>query len=125
MRVWIAIGIVCVKVSLGQVCASEKLSCCCKPPPTPKCQAELAAIDAVVFQLIDLRNKELAHAAWAQNQGDRLQFQPQNLLDARRYWLEAEESRETAARYQSEIDQLEDRKTQLLKKEGIDVSSIP
>ena len=121
MKIWIAIGIFCFQLSLSQVEGMQKCSHL-NPISPPHSQAELAAIDAVVLELTDLRNKELAHAAWAQNQGDRLQFQPHNLLDARRYWHEAEESRETAARYQQEINQLESRKKELLTNESFDLS---
>jgi len=69
--------------------------------------------------LTDLRNKELSNAAWAQNQGDRLQFQSHNLIDARRYWNEADTSREIAARYQQEIDKLEVRKKEILDQQGV------
>lgn len=79
---------------------------------------EVDSIDQTVDRLTDLRNKELARAARAQNQGDRLQFNNQNLVDARRYWNEADSSREIAARYQQEIDQLELRKQEILKKQG-------
>lgn len=79
---------------------------------------EVDSIDQTVDRLTDLRNKELARAARAQNQGDRLQFNNQNLVDARRYWNEADSSREIAARYQQEIDQLELRKQEILRKQG-------
>ena len=84
---------------------------------------EVETIDQAVIKLTDLRNKELSNAAWAQNQGDRLQFQPHNLLDARRYWNEAHTSREIAARYQEEIDKLEVRKKEILDQQGIQYQS--
>ena len=80
---------------------------------------EVETIDQAVVKLTDLRNKELSNAAWAQNQGDRLQFQSHNLLDARRYWNEADTSREIAARYQEEIDKLEVRKKEILDQQGV------
>ena len=84
---------------------------------------EVETIDQAVIKLTDLRNKELSNAAWAQNQGDRLQFQSHNLLDARRYWNEADTSREIAARYQEEIDKLEVRKKEILDQQGIQYQS--
>ncbi|MCB1080317.1 MAG: hypothetical protein KDK69_00715 [Chlamydiia bacterium] len=89
-----------------------------KELPPSQWQQEIANIDEAVIKLTDLRNKELANAAWAQNQGDRLQFQSQNLIDARRYWNEADTSREIAARYQEEIDKLEARRKVLLEAHG-------
>lgn len=85
---------------------------------------EVETIDQAVTKLTDLRNKELSKAAWAQNQGDRLQFQSHNLMDARRYWNEADTSREIAARYQIEIDKLEARKKVILEQQGIPYSPV-
>lgn len=96
------------------------LSALVKEQPASQWQQEVSTIDETVIKLTDLRNKELANAAWAQNQGDRLQFQSHNLIDARRYWNEAETSREIAARYQQEIDKLELRKKELLEANGIE-----
>ena len=90
-----------------------------KKLPRERWKEEVTTIDQAVTRLTKLRNKELSNASWAQNQGDRLQFQSHGLIDARRYWNEAETSREIAARYQIEIDQLEERKHVLMKREGI------
>ena len=90
-----------------------------KEQPSGQWQQEVETIDQAVIKLTDLRNKELSKAAWAQNQGDRLQFQSHNLLDARRYWNEADTSREIAARYQEEIDKLELRKQEIYEEQGI------
>ena len=75
----------------------------------------IKAIDQKIEQLIDLKNKELGKAAWAQNQGDRLQFQSSNLIDARRFWREAQTSRQIASKYQKEIDKLECLKQKMIK----------
>ena len=104
---------------LGSLFGREGLAIV-KELPTSDWKQEVANIDDVVVKLIDLRNKELARAAWAQNQGDRLQFESGNLLDAYRYWNEAETSREIAARYQEEIDKLEHRKKEVLERKKID-----
>ena len=103
---WFALGVVFCCVSVIALV---------KEQPSENWEQEAATIDQTVENLIDLRNKELANAVWAQNQGDRLQFQSNNLMDARRYWNEADTSREIAARYQEEIDKLELRKQELLK----------
>src|SRR3990167_6283239 len=83
-----------------------------KQQPKENWREEIQIIDEAINQLSELRNKELAKATRAQNQGDRLQFNTQNLLDARRYWAEADSSREIADRAQLEIDRLEERKSQ-------------
>lgn len=79
---------------------------------------EVTQIDEAIAKLTNLRNLELAKAARAQDQGDRLQFNANNVTDARRYWQEADTSREIAARYQEEIDKLELRRQEILKKHG-------
>jgi hypothetical protein len=104
---------------LASLFGGELLSIVKELPPS-QWKQEVQNIDEAVVKLTDLRNKELARAAWAQNQGDRLQFQPNNLLDARRYWNEADVSRDIAARYQEEIDKLELRKKEVLEREGIE-----
>lgn len=83
---------------------------------------EIEAIDQAVGVLTDLRNKELARAARSQDQGDRLQFQFPNLIDARRAWAEADKSRAVAARYQEEINKLAVRKQEILRQRGQKVS---
>lgn len=104
---------------LGSLFAGEELALV-KELPASEWKEEVANIDNAVIKLTDLRNKELSRAAWAQNQGDRLQFQSHNLIDARRYWNEADTSREIAARYQDEIDKLELRKKEVLERHGIE-----
>lgn len=90
-----------------------------KQQPLENWKQEVETIDQTIVTLTNLRNKELANAAWAQNQGDRLQFDTQTLLDAKRYWNEADTSREIAARYQLEIDKLELRKKEILEQHGV------
>jgi len=84
--------------------------------PLNSWEQEVKVLEQTVSELIDLRNKELAKAAWEQNQGDRLQFQPHNLIDARRYWDSADASRKMAEYYQCQIDKLEARRKELLRK---------
>lgn len=88
-----------------------------KEQPAENWKIEVQSIDQAIERLTDLRNKELARASRSQNQGDRLQFNNQNLVDARRYWNEADASREIAARYQQEIDQLQSRKQEILRQQ--------
>lgn len=115
MKIWVVIGILCFASLHG----NEELALVKEQPPG-LWQQEVETIDQAVINLTDLRNKELSNAAWAQNQGDRLQFQSHNLIDARRYWNEADTSREIAARYQEEIDKLELRKKEVLERQGIE-----
>jgi len=103
---------------VGMACFCGSATALVKEQPPENWQQEVATIDQAVDKLTDLRNKELAKAAWAQNQGDRLQFQSHNLIDARRYWNNADTSREIAERYQYEIDKLEARKKELLEGQG-------
>lgn len=94
-----------------------------KELPASRWREEVNAIDQAVDVLTDLRNKELARAARAQDQGDRLQFQFPNLIDARRAWAEADKSRAIAARYQDEIDKLNERKKKILQQHGEAISA--
>ena len=85
----------------------------------PTWEVELGKIDNGIERLTDLRNLELAKAARHQDTGDRLQFQNNQLMEARRSWKMAETSREIADRYQEEIDKLEVKRQNILKKHGV------
>ncbi|MBP9842127.1 MAG: hypothetical protein KBC64_06875 [Simkaniaceae bacterium] len=86
---------------------------------------EVKQIDRAVEKLTDLRDLELAKAARYQDQGDRLQFKSHDLIDARRYWNQADTSREIAARYQQEIDKLKIRRNFLYKQHGMKPNDTP
>lgn len=86
---------------------------------------EVKQIDKAVEKLTDLRDLELAKAARYQDQGDRLQFRSHDLIDARRYWNQADTSRDIAARYQQEIDKLENRRKLLYQQQGIKLNDTP
>jgi FtsZ-binding cell division protein ZapB len=75
---------------------------------------ELLEINQEIDKLTNQRNLYLAKATRLQNQGDRLQFENNNLIDARRAWQQAQIHREIATRIQEEIDILEKRKQKLL-----------
>ena len=121
MKFWVVLGVAIMGVAFGSLPeVGEEVLALVKEQPASKWQQEVATIDEAVIKLTDLRNKELSNAAWAQNQGDRLQFQSHNLIDARRYWNEADTSREIAARYQEEIDKLEARKKVILEQQGVE-----
>jgi multidrug efflux pump subunit AcrB len=123
MKIWAILGISISALGVAMLPeVGEEVIALVKELPPDKWQQEVQTIDEAVVKLTDLRNKELSNAAWAQNQGDRLQFQSQNLMDAKRYWNEADASREIASRYQEEIDKLEARKKEILKQQGIEPS---
>src|SRR3989338_846220 len=82
-------------------------------------ETDVKELDQAITQLSNMRDSELAKAARYQNQGDRLQFNTHDLIDARRYWNQADESRALAAEYQVEIDKLETKKAIILKQHGM------
>ena len=92
--------------------------CLCSLVFAEEWKEEIKQIDKAVEKLTDLRDLELAKAARYQDQGDRLQFRTHDLIDARRYWNQADTSREIAARYQQEIDKLQSRRNLLYKQQG-------
>ncbi len=79
---------------------------------------EVSEIDKEIDKLENQRNLYLAKATRLQNQGDRLQFENNNLIDARRAWQQAQIHREIATRIQEEIDQLKDRRYKILEANG-------
>lgn len=85
----------------------------------PAWRNEVAEIDKEIDKLQNQRNLYLAKATRLQNQGDRLQFENNNLIDARRAWQQAQIHREIATRIQEEIDQLEQRKQKILESNGV------
>jgi len=101
------------------------------PPPyyynevqgNEKWQQEVQELDRLINRLTNRRNLEMAKATQAQNQGDRLQFQHNQLLDARRAWDQADTHREIAARLDEEIIKLEAKKFQILNEHGIKTPS--
>ncbi len=102
---------------------SSPIGAIVKELPSELWEEELENIEMAIERLTDLRNKELAKATRRQNDGDRLQFQPHNLLDAKQAWADSDASREIAGRYQEEIDMLEMRKQKLLEMHGKKSSS--
>ena len=82
-------------------------------------KSEVGEIDQEIDKLKNQRNLYLAKATRLQNQGDRLQFENNNLIDARRAWQQAQIHREIATRIQEEIDGLEKRKQKILEEHKI------
>lgn len=85
-------------------------------------RAELRSIDQEIDKLTNQRNLYLAKATRFQNQGDRLQFEHNDLIDARRAWQQAQIHREIATRIQEEIDALQIRRAKLIEAHG---GSVP
>ncbi len=87
-----------------------------KQSPGLKNQAN--TYDQEIDKLINQRNLYLAKATRLQNQGDRLQFEPNNLIDARRAWQQAQINREIATRIQEEINTLEKQRKSFFETHG-------
>lgn len=87
--------------------------------PKEAWKQDISDIDTEIDKLTNQRNLYLAKATRLQNQGDRLQFENNNLIDARRAWQQAQVNREIATRIQEEIDALQSRRLKILQKHGI------
>lgn len=79
-------------------------------------------MDEEIDKLINQRNLYLAKATRLQNQGDRLQFEPDNLIDARRAWQQAQINRDIATRIQEEINTLEKQRKTFFETHGLPYS---
>lgn len=75
--------------ALGSVCygyeESTRQEMLPQEPQLPEWRSQVDQIDSEMRRKSNQRNLFLAKAARAQDQGDRLQFRPDNLGDARRY----------------------------------------
>ena len=78
-------------------------------------QEQLDYIDDQIGDLKDERDRYLAKAERAQNQGDRIQFQPGQLSEAKRYWRIAEAAREIAYKINQQVSALVKQRRALLK----------
>jgi|GEM_PF-4089374 len=67
-------------------------------------------LDREIESYKNRRDLYRAKAAFARNQGDRLQFTHENLSDAKMYWKKAEAYDEIADVIQKKIDELEKQK---------------
>lgn len=85
----------------------------------PEWQRQVNQIDADIKRKNNQKNLYLAKAARAQDQGDRLQFRPDNLGDARRYWQVADTYREKAKLMDLEILLLQKKRAQILQENNI------
>lgn len=108
----------CIVVSSMQLSAKQQEEEALVVAVQPGWKNEVAEIDKEIDKLQNQRNLYLAKATRLQNQGDRLQFENNNLIDARRAWQQAQIHREIATRIQEEIDQLEQRKIKILESNG-------
>lgn len=87
-------------------------------PQSEDIKKQAETYDEEIDKLINQRNLYLAKATRLQNQGDRLQFEPNNLIDARRAWQRAQINREIATRIQEEIDTLEKQRRSFFETHG-------
>ena len=80
-------------------------------------QDQIEQIDTQIKELKEMKRGYEARALRAENQADRLQFEDHFVLETRRYYRIADENRAKAAKIQEEIDRLEDKRADLLKKD--------
>ncbi|MEC8306848.1 MAG: hypothetical protein VXZ72_03225 [Chlamydiota bacterium] len=83
---------------------------------------ELDALSLTIQQLEELRNESAAHAERAENRADRLQFNPNTLIEAQKLWKEADVQREMVKQYDEKIQQL---RNQHLEKKTARQAPIP
>ncbi|GAB5411660.1 MAG: hypothetical protein ChlgKO_07740 [Chlamydiales bacterium] len=77
-------------------------------------QEKVSVLDQAIIRKQNLSDLYRAKATRAKNQGDRLQFNPNNLGDARRYWNVADYYNEQADQLDQEIVVLEQEKQSIL-----------
>ena len=88
----------------------------------PKCeesvswQEQIGRIDQDIEKKNNLRNLYEAKAARAKNQGDRLQFNSENVTEARRYWQIADYYNAQADLLGKEIEALHEHRSDVLNK---------
>jgi len=75
-------------------------------------------MDQQIAELQDLQDKYRSSAQRNTNNAMRWQFQNQNYLDARRAWDKVAQDKQKIQEIQDQIDDLENRKKQLLKEHG-------
>jgi len=81
-------------------------------------QDEVQQMDQQIAELQDLQDKYRSSAQRNTNNAMRWQFQNQNYLDARRAWDKVAQDKQKIQEIQDQIDDLENRKKQLLKEHG-------
>lgn len=81
-------------------------------------QEEVKQIDTQIAQLQDLQEKYRSSARINANNAMRWQFQNESYLDARRAWDKAAQDKQKVQEIQDQIDDLQTRKTDILKKHG-------
>ena len=77
---------------------------------------KVSVLDQAIIRKQNLSDLYRAKATRAKNQGDRLQFNPNNLGDARRYWNIADYYNEQADQLDQDILLLEEEKKSILEK---------
>jgi cell fate (sporulation/competence/biofilm development) regulator YmcA (YheA/YmcA/DUF963 family) len=81
-------------------------------------QQELRQIDSEIKQCEELRDRYLAEARRAEDQGMRWQFMQNQKQEAKRAFQRAEDKKQAAQMLQTRIDSLNARRTQILQEHG-------
>lgn len=81
-------------------------------------QEEVQEIECQIEKLQKIKKGYESKALYHENQAERLQFIQQEMQTAKKHWIMAEENREIAKKIQKDIDQLEEKKQELLRKHG-------
>jgi len=82
----------------------------------PAWKQQVGGIDEQIQQLEEMKRGYEGRALRHENLAQRLQFQQDELLTARRHWQLAKENREIAEKVQVQIDQLQQKKKSIFEK---------
>lgn len=85
-------------------------------------QDEVAKYDREIGHLQDLQDRHRSSAERSVNNAMRWQFQNENYLDARRAWDKAAQDKQKIQEIQDQIDDLKNKRDELLKKHDKDTS---
>lgn len=81
-------------------------------------QAMVADIDDQILQLEELKRGYIAKALRHEDQAERMQFEHDYYLEAKKHMELAAENREMAARIQVEIERLKEKRLRILRENG-------
>ncbi len=81
-------------------------------------QDEVKQIDQQIEDLKDLQDRYYSSARRGTNNAMRWQFQSENYLDARRTWEKVAQDKQKIKEIQDQIDDLKNRKQEILKEHG-------
>lgn len=77
---------------------------------------QIQQIDTQIEELKEKKRGYEARAIWNENQGDRLQFEENYIIETRRYYRLAEENQLKAQKVQEEIERLKAKRELLLQR---------